>query len=128
MPHFGRYDMALTQCSHYPEDPPFGHSEGTTTFVAANGDKLVLAHTIEWETILNDVGDDDGFEGVGTWTVHDHESTGRFASARATGSGSITMIGDIPVDDTPHHDLPAGATLWTFDGEIEYRASDRSGK
>lgn len=124
MHHLGHFDMSLTQCSSFPAGPPVGHSEGTTTFTAANGDMLVLTHNLEWEVIFNDVGDFDGFEGEGSWTV-DH-GTGRFASA--TGEGSIAAIGDIPSDDTPVGDLPAGATLWTFTGEIQYRASDRSGK
>lgn len=125
MHHLGRFDMTLTQCSHFPAGfPPFGYSEGTTTLTAANGDMLVLEHDLAWAVIFNDAFDFDGFEGTGSWSVE--YGTGRFASA--TGDGSISVIGDIPTDDTPVGDLPDGATLWTLTGEIEYRASDRSGK
>ncbi|MDJ0770424.1 MAG: hypothetical protein QNJ12_16635 [Ilumatobacter sp.] len=126
MHHLGHFEMALTQCSHFPMGPPVGYSEGTTTFTAANGDMLVLAHILPWEIIFSDLIEDewDGFEGEGTWVV-DH-GTGRFANA--SGEGTILMQGDIPSDDTPLFDLPPGSTLWTFTGDVEYRPSDRSTK
>lgn len=122
--HLGRVDLDLTQCSRYVNPPFFGESVGATTFTAANGDMLVLAHELEFDVYLNDIPAPDGFAGEGTWTVVD--GSGRFANA--TGSGSITTLGDVPTDDTPMFDLPAGATLWTFTGEIVYDASNRSGK
>jgi len=121
--HLGRSTLDLIQCSKYVEFPFVGQSEGTTAFTAANGDKLVLAHDLTFGVFLPDgTPVPDGFEGSGTWTVL--EGSGRFANA--TGSGTITVLGDVPTDDTPMFDLPAGGTLWTFSGMIAYDASNRS--
>lgn len=124
MSHLGRSDLDLTQCSRYLEPPFVGQSEGTTTFTAANGDMLVLAHDLTFEVAFSEFPVPDGFEGSGTWTVVG--GSGRFANA--TGSGTITVLGDVPTDDTPMYDLPAGATSWTFTGMIAFDASNRSNK
>jgi len=122
MSHLGRAELDLIQCSRYVAFPFFGESVGTTSFTAANGDVLVLAHELEFEVFSTVFPVPDGFEGQGTWTVVD--GTGRFANA--TGSGSMIVIGDVPTDDTPMFDLPPGGTLWTFAGMIAYDASSRS--
>jgi hypothetical protein len=120
--HLGRSNLDLIQCSRYVNPPFVGQSEGTTTFTAANGDMLVLAHDLTFDVYFSVFPVPDGFEGTGTWIVL--EGSGRFANA--TGSGTITMLGDVPTDDTPMFDLPAGGTLWTFTGMITYNASNRS--
>lgn len=122
--HLGRSDLDLIQCSRYVEPPFVGQSEGTTTFTAANGDVLVLAHELTFDVHYTVFPVPDGFDGAGTWTVLD--GTGRFDGA--TGSGTMTVLGDVPTDDTPMFDLPPGGTFWTFTGAIAYDASGRSGR
>lgn len=122
--HLGRSDLDLIQCSRFVNPPFDGQSEGTTTFTSANGDTLVLAHDLTFDIHHSVFPVPDGFSGSGTWTVLD--GSGRFTDA--TGSGTITVLGDIPTDDTPMFDLPAGGTLWTFTGVIAYDASNRSNR
>ncbi len=124
MSHLGRSDFDLIQCSRYVDPPVTGLSEGTTTFTAANGDMLVLAHELTFDVYYSVVPVPDGFEGTGTWSVL--EGSGRFSDA--TGSGTITVLGDVPTDDTPMFDLPPGGTMWSFTGMIAYDASNRSNR
>lgn len=120
--HLGSTDLDLVQCSRYVEPPFVGTSEGTTTFTAANGDLLMLEHRLDFVVYYTVFPVPDGFDGDGTWSVVD--GTGRFAGA--TGGGTLTVLGDVPTDDTPMFDLPPGGTLWTFAGEITYDASARA--
>ena len=120
--HLGRAELDVVQCSMVVAPPGTIRSEGTTTLTAANGDMLILAHELDVETQYTNFPVPDGWEGEGTWTVVG--GTGRFALA--SGSGTVTAVGDIPTDDTPWQDLPAGSTSWTFNGMIEYDASNRA--
>lgn len=122
MSHLGRAELFLTHCSRYLVAPVLGEGIGTTTFTAANGDTFVLGHTVTFEVYFNEIPAPDGFAGSGSWSVVD--GSGRFANA--TGSGRMTVLGDVPTDDTPMFDLPPGGTLWTFTGEVAYDASNQS--
>lgn len=113
MSHLGTVGYQFTHCTY----PDMSAGPGTFTFVAANGDELVIAH----QGMFAVVGAGEGFTGEGTWVAVG--GTGRFAGA--TGSGSWTALGDIPGGDALF-DLPDGYMSFDFAGRIAYDASDRS--
>ncbi len=113
MSHLGPVDYTFTHCTY----PDFSITPGTFTFVADNGDELVIAHVGTYAVI----GAMEGFTGEGTWTAVG--GTGRFASA--TGSGSWETVGDVPGGDALFG-LPDGYMTFTFGGMVAYDASDRS--
>jgi opacity protein-like surface antigen len=110
--HLGAVDFVITHCT-WLDTPTTGHfGPGTVTLNAANGDRLVLEEQGTFRIVL-------GASGPLSlihldWTVIG--GTGRFA--HATGSGTAD-----PVDD-----VVANTTSGTFDGVIQYAASDRSGR
>lgn len=113
MSHLGPVEYAFTHCTY----PDFSITPGTFTFVADNGDELVIAYVGTYEVI----GAMEGFTGEGTWTAVG--GTGRFL--HATGSGSWMTVGDVPGGDALFG-LPDGFMTFTFGGRIAYDASDRS--
>jgi hypothetical protein len=102
--HLGRVDFVVEHCSYIDFATGTGvFDNGTTTFVAANGDTLVLSHS-------------GSFAVVGPFSYIDMNwnvagGTGRFADA--TGSGTANPLGD----------LVAGTTTASFTGFIDYDAS-----
>lgn len=113
MSHLGEVDYGFTHCTY----PDFSISPGTFTFMAANGDELVVVYVGAYGV----VGNMEGFTGAGTWTAAG--GTGRFANA--TGSGSWETVGDVPGGDALFG-LPDGYMRFTFVGMVTYDASDRS--
>ncbi len=121
MSHLGRVDYFLTQCTYVvPSIGPV--SGGTITFTAANGDKLVVAQSMQSQ-IIGELPFPDAFTVTGGWDVV-KGGTGRFANA--TGSGMLDGIGDVPNGVPYFDDLPDGLAEFNFLGEIAYAASDRS--
>jgi hypothetical protein len=115
MSHLGLVEYSLTQCT---VPGPVATSEGTITFVAANGDELKIKHTM-FGTLIGPMDRPDGFTFVGEWTAIG--GTGRFTDA--TGSGDLHGAGNIYEVVDP--DVPEGLMQINIEGKIAY---DRSGK
>ncbi len=110
--HLGAVDFVITHCT-WLDSPTTGHfGPGTVTLTAANGDRLVLADSGTFEIVMGASGPLSLIQL--DWTVIG--GTGRFA--HAAGSGTASPVGD----------LVANYTSGTFDGVIQYAASDRSGR
>jgi hypothetical protein len=121
MAHLGRVGYELSHCTYVdPATGLFLAKDGEITFTAADGDTLVVAEEGVFEGIADATGLI-GFEGGGTWTAIG--GTGRFA--HATGSGSWSVVGDIPGGDELFG-LPDGWMKIDLTGRIAYTASDRS--
>lgn len=123
--HLGKVDFVLANCTTwYPPLPPESELpegdfrleiDGMMTFIAANGDELVITHTAE------------GFffpgSATATWTITEWvvaDGDGRFEGA--TGSGVGNAVTNIPPPDTEI----MGYTEINLSGEIAYDASNRS--
>jgi hypothetical protein len=107
--HLGAVGFVISHCS-WLDSPTTGHfGPGTVTLTAANGDRLVLEDRGTFEIVMGASGPLSLIQL--DWTVIG--GTGRFAHAE--GSGKATPVGD----------LVAGTTSATFEGVIEYDASDR---
>jgi hypothetical protein len=115
MSHLGRVEYSLTQCT---VPGPVTTSEGTITFVAANGDELWIAHTM-FGQLVGPLEHPDGFLFEGEWTAVG--GTGRFTNA--TGSGDLHGAGNVYGVVDP--DVPEGLMQLNIEGKIAY---DRSGK
>lgn len=115
MSHLGRVEYSLTQCT---VPGPVATSEGTITFVAANGDELWIAHTM-FSQLVGPLEHPDGFLFEGEWTAVG--GTGRFTNA--TGSGDLHGAGNVYGVVDP--DVPEGLMQLNIEGKIAY---DRSGK
>ena len=110
--HLGAVDFVISHCT-WPDSPTTGHfGPGTVTLTAANGDRLMLADHGTFEIVMGASGPLSLIQL--DWTVIG--GTGRFA--HAAGSGTANPVGD----------LVANYTSATFDGVIEYDASERSGR
>lgn len=105
--HLGRVDGTITHCTILNEDGSGEFGAGTMTFMAANGDTLLMEHSGTFQMV------DLGADVEGTWTV-DH-GTGRFDGA--TGDGTFTAFSD----------FVAGTTSAEYHGMIHYDASNRAG-
>lgn len=123
MSHLGAVGYDLSHCTFVdPGSGLFLAKDGEIVFTAADGDTLVVAEEGVFEGIADATGLI-GFEGGGTWTAVG--GTGRFA--HAAGSGSWTVVGDIPGGDELFG-LPQGWMKIDLAGRISYTASDRSGR
>lgn len=103
--HLGRVDFSITHCTSVDFATGAGTvTDGTITFVAANGDILRMSHhgTFQLAPWPNPTTNDIHMD----WTVTG--GTGRFAGA--TGSGEASAVGD----------LVAGSTTSVFAGTIAY--------
>jgi hypothetical protein len=105
--HLGRVSFVVEHCTYFDVDTGTGiFNEGTTTFVAANGDTLVLSHSGTFE-----VSTEGPFALVNQdWTVEG--GTGRFVGAEGHGTAN------------PVSDFISGTTTATWTGVIEYDASN----
>lgn len=121
MSHLGR--IAAYDLTHCTAPGPDGiRSVGRITFTAANGDELIVEHTMLSEVIGDfPSGPVYGFTFVGTWKAVG--GTGRFI--HATGAGTLDGAGDIPDGMTVFDGIPDGLMLTNLTGTIAY---DRSGK
>jgi hypothetical protein len=110
--HLGTVKFEISHCS-WLDSPTIGHfGPGTVTLTAANGDRLVLEDQGTFEIVLGASGPLSLIQLE--WTVIG--GTGRFA--HAVGSGTADPVGD----------LLAGTTSGSFEGVIDYDASDRAGR
>ena len=118
--HLGRVEYSLTQCT--APGPAGVASAGTITFTAANGDELLITHTMLSQMVAEPGAPPDGFVFEGAWTAVG--GTGRFTSA--SGSGDLHGVGNIfgVVDPS----VPEGLMQINLVGTIDYDASDRSMK
>jgi hypothetical protein len=108
--HLGPVDYVITHCSWMDSATTGYFGPGTMTIVADNGDTLVLEDQGTFEIVMGATGPLSIIQL--DWTVID--GTGRFA--HASGSGTAAPVGD----------LLAGTTSATFEGLVQYDASDRS--
>lgn len=111
--HLGRVEYSLTQCT--VPGPDGVTSEGTITFVAANGDELLIAHTMLSQMVQEPGAPPDGFVFEGEWTAVG--GTGRFANA--TGSGDLYGAGNIYGVVDPG--IPEGLMEINLEGKIAYK-------
>ncbi len=115
--HLGKVHWYLTHCTYFDPAQGIVFRDGTITFTAPNGDRLIVAQV----GTSGVVGDMAGFTVDGTWSAVG--GTGRFM--RATGSGALSGGGDIPGREALFG-LTDGEMMLDFDGEVAYAASDRS--
>lgn len=118
MSHLGKVEYSLTQCTM---PGPVTTSEGTITFLAANGDELWLEHTM-FGHLVGTLEHPDGFTFEGEWAAVG--GTGRFTNA--TGSGELYGAGNVYGLVDPA--VPEGLMQTIFEGTIDYDPSDRSKK
>ncbi len=121
MSHLGR--IAAYDLTHCTVPGPDGiRSVGMITFTAANGDELIVEHTMLSQVIGDFPGGPvHGFTFVGTWEAVG--GTGRFSDA--TGAGTLDGAGDIPDGVAFFDRIPDGLMLINMKGTIAY---DRSGE
>ena len=113
--HLGKVDYDLVHCT-YPDAAGVAFGDGTITFTDRWGATLVIAQTGTSAVIGGPPPADPlGFTGNGTWVVVG--GTGRFA--HATGSGSMTFVGDVPGDANYEFGLD-GHAQFKFKGKISY--------
>ena len=111
MSHLGWVEYSLTQCTM---PGPVTTSEGTITFVAANGDELWLEHTM-FGHMVGTMDHPDGFFFEGEWMAVG--GTGRFTNA--AGSGELYGTGNIYGIVDP--DVPPWLMQTNFEGDIAYK-------
>ena len=111
MSHLGKVEYTLTQCTM---PGPVTTSEGTITFVAANGDELWLEHTM-FGHMVGTMDHPDGFFFEGEWMAVG--GTGRFTNA--AGSGELYGTGNIYGIVDP--DVPPWLMQTNFEGDIAYK-------
>lgn len=100
--HIGRYTVVITECL----DMTTGIALGKAVHTVANGDLLVTDYTMQY---IIDPEDPWAVQGIFTsWTVNGDESTGRFAGATGTGTGTLTG------------DLEENWMEWKVEGTIDY--------
>jgi hypothetical protein len=112
MSHLGRITFEITHCTAMDWETGSGaFDQGTTTFVAANGDRLELEHSGTFSLAFPS--ETEGYSFIDmTWEIVG--GTGRFEGA--TGGGYAAGVSD----------LFAGTTTASYWGTISYDASHRS--
>ena len=112
MSHLGQVEYSLTQCT---VSGLVSSSEGTITFVAANGDELWLEHTMFGHMVAEPDAPPDGYFVEREWTAVG--GTGRFT--HASGSGDLYGTGNIYGIVDP--DVPPWLMETNFEGDIAYK-------
>lgn len=85
--HVGRYTVDISECL----DMTTGIALGKAVHTVANGDLLVTDYVMQY---IIDPEDPFAVQGIFTdWFINGEESTGRFAGATGTGTG--TLVGDL---------------------------------